>query len=72
MDIDPVEKGAGDPALVLADLLGRSIPHLRPSRSILPRSAERPVDAKLNTARLSALGWDRYTPFAEMVRRLGR
>ena len=24
MDVDPVEKGAGDPALVLADLLGRA------------------------------------------------
>ena len=55
----------------LARLLGHPVGHLRPSRTVIPRRAARPVDGQLVTEKLAALGWSRYTPFPEMVRRLG-
>lgn len=55
----------------LAGLLGRAVAHLQPSAEVIPRPARRPVDGHLVTAKLAALGWSRYTSFAEMVRALG-
>ena len=55
----------------LARLLGKSTAHLTPSSAIIPRRAERPVDGKLITDKLRTLGWDHYTPFADMVKQLG-
>ena len=54
----------------LAGLLGRSIAHLAPSRTVIPRPAVRPVDGQLVTEQLRGLGWSDYTPFAAMVRAL--
>ena len=55
----------------LARLLGRSTAHLTPSTAVIPRRAARPVDGQLVTDKLRTLGWDRYTPFADMVQALG-
>lgn len=43
-------------ALKVGALLGRSTTHLRPSARILPRAAIRPLDVRLRTDRLRALG----------------
>lgn len=55
----------------LARLRDRSTAHLTPSTTVIPRRAARPVDGKLVTDKLRTLGWDRYTPFADMVQALG-
>lgn len=46
-------------------LLGVSADHLAPSRTVVPRKAERPVDATLSTGRIRALGFNRFTDFAD-------
>lgn len=47
--------------------LGLPTGQLRPSKTIVARRAERPVDSGLDTAKIKALGFDRFTGFAEVV-----
>lgn len=55
-----------------ARVLGLPGDHVRPSREIVPRAAPRPRDSALSTAALRALGFPRFTPFADVVRAFAR
>ena len=49
-------------------MLGRPTGHLKPSKEVIARRAERPVDSRLNTNKIAALGYSSFTDFAQVVR----
>ena len=51
-----------------ARALGRSSAHIRPSTAVAARRAARPLDSHLSTDRIRAMGFTRFTPFADAVR----
>jgi dTDP-4-dehydrorhamnose reductase len=51
-----------------ARALGRPSDHLSPSTAAVARPAARPPDSHLATDRIRAMGFARFTPFAEVVR----
>jgi S-adenosylmethionine synthetase len=53
--------------LAVGHHLGLPTGHLRPSNVIITRRAERPVDSGLDTSKIRALGFDRFTAFAAVV-----
>ncbi|MBU1693311.1 MAG: SDR family oxidoreductase [Verrucomicrobia bacterium] len=53
-----------------ARLLGRATDHLKPLKIPFPRPARRPLNAELATGKLRQLGFDRFTDFAEVARRI--
>jgi dTDP-4-dehydrorhamnose reductase len=55
-------------ALAVAMALGCPADHLRPVAAGIARPAPRPRNAQLATTRLRARGFDRFTPFADVVR----
>lgn len=57
---------------IAADALGRSADHILPTSRIVPRRARRPVNSQLATDRIRAMGFTRFTPFAEVVRDFAR
>ena len=51
-----------------ARALGRSADHLVPSKEVVPRKAVRPPNSQLLPDKIRALGYDRFTDFATVVR----
>jgi len=54
--------------LEMAGLLRATAGHLKPSNRVIPRRAARPRDAQLLPERLMAMGYARFTDFAEVVK----
>lgn len=54
----------------LARVLGRPADHLSPCRTPAPRPARRPLDSRLSAEKLRLAGFDRFTDFAEVARRV--
>lgn len=57
---------------IAGGVLGRSVAHIRPTDRVIVRRARRPVNSQLATDRIRALGFARFTPFAEVVRDFAR
>jgi dTDP-4-dehydrorhamnose reductase len=55
-------------AVAVAAALGHRADHLRPAAASTARLAARPRNARLDTTRLRSLGFDRFTPFADVLR----
>jgi len=53
---------------IAAEVLGHPADHVRPSEDVVPRRAARPRDSQLDTTRIEALGFRRFTPFREVVK----
>jgi len=53
--------------LELAQALGRSADHVRPSRTVIARRAARPQDATLACNRIREAGFSRFTDFRDVV-----
>lgn len=54
----------------LARVLGRPADHLSPCRTPARRPARRPLDSQLSAEKLRLAGFDRFTDFAEVARRV--
>lgn len=55
-------------ALAMGEILGWPTDHLQPSHQIIPRKAQRPLDARLATDRWTSIGGPPATPFREVAR----
>lgn len=53
---------------IVAEALGLPASHIQPSDTIVPRRARRPLDSQLDTQRVRALGYSRFTRFSDVVR----
>jgi len=56
----------------IGEVLGRPTGHLKPSKTIVPRRAERPVNSQLSTNKIHALGYPSFTDFVQVVREVLR
>lgn len=61
-----------DAVRAAAQVLGLPCDHIQPSTAVVTRAAPRPRDSALSTAALRALGFTRFTPFADVVRAFAR
>jgi len=58
--------------LKLAEIMQKPSSHIKPSEKVIPRRAQRPEDAHLDTAKIQALGFSQLTPYDEICRELLR
>ena len=55
-------------AQAMGEILGWPTNHLQPSYQVIPRKAQRPLDARLSTGRWTSIGGFPATPFREVVK----
>ena len=57
-------------ALKVAELLEQSSANIKPATDPIPRKAPRPLDSHLSPAKIESLGFDTFTPFAEVCKHI--
>jgi dTDP-4-dehydrorhamnose reductase len=54
--------------LEVANELGYKTKHLTPSKTVVPRRADRPLNSQLQTNKIQSLGYSSFTDFPQVVR----